>query len=423
MGLKECLTLSDRIAIEQGIYNKDTKRKIAISISKSESTIGKEIKLHRIQKYYCHLGRECANYRTCKHSRKCISSCPDFKQFVCKRRDTSPGACNGCSDYSRCHFNKFCYYAKIAQSDFEKLLHSSREGINKTEEEMNKISATVVPLLLQNQSPYMIVVKHPELGISEKTLYTYIINGFFKKDGVSVMDLRRYVSRKMAKKVKLQYKKRKDRSYIINRTWDDFQKYSESNHSLKILQMDTVYNDVTNGPFLLTLKFIQFGFMFVVFLTSKTDQAVIEGFTYFCNIIGDDLFKKYIDVVTPDRGSEFSSPKAIETTADGTERCKVFYCDPMASWQKGSLENNHEAIRYFVPKQSDMRKLGLINQDKTNLMIQHINSSPKEKLNGKSPIELMKFLAPDLCEKFESYGISQLPSDKIVLNSTIFNTK
>ena len=29
---------------------------------------------------------------------------------------------------------------------------------------------------------------------------------------------------------------------------------------------------------------------------------------------------------------------------------RVFYCDPMASWQKGRLEKNHEFIRYIIPK-------------------------------------------------------------------------
>jgi len=34
----------------------------------------------------------------------------------------------------------------------------------------------------------------------------------------------------------------------------------------------------------------------------------------------------------------------------GKSRTRLFYCDPMASWQKGRLEKNHEFIRYIIPK-------------------------------------------------------------------------
>lgn len=59
----------------------------------------------------------------------------------------------------------------------------------------------IKPLFKQGQSPFQIVTGHPELGISEKPLYNYIENGIFHEiAGITVMDLRRQVSRKLPQK-------------------------------------------------------------------------------------------------------------------------------------------------------------------------------------------------------------------------------
>ncbi len=38
----------------------------------------------------------------------------------------------------------------------------------------------------------------------------------------------------------------------------------------------------------------------------------------------------------------------MEKRDDGTRRTRVFYCDPMQSGQKGSLENMHRELRYIL---------------------------------------------------------------------------
>lgn len=40
----------------------------------------------------------------------------------------------------------------------------------------------------------------------------------------------------------------------------------------------------------------------------------------------------------------------MERTIDGTNRTKIFFCDPQASWQKAHIEKNYEYIRYVIPK-------------------------------------------------------------------------
>ncbi len=99
-------------------------------------------------------------------------------------------------------------------------------------------------------------------------------------------------------------------------------------------------------------------------------------------------------------------------------RTRVFCCDPMMAGQKGSLENKHEELRYILPKGIDLEALGLRGQDSLNLALSHVNSSPVEKLGGKSPLELAAFLYPDLYERLAAFGIRQVDKDKILLNRT-----
>jgi len=80
--------------------------------------------------------------------------------------------------------------------DYRTTLADSREGVNLTVQEARAIADVIAPLLKQGQSPYQILAAHPELSISEKTLYNYIGNDVFHEvAGITVMDLRRYPAR------------------------------------------------------------------------------------------------------------------------------------------------------------------------------------------------------------------------------------
>ena len=61
------LTPEERRIIETGIRNGSTKTAIAKTIGKDNSTVGKEIKLHRKLKHKSTFVRECSNYRYCKY--------------------------------------------------------------------------------------------------------------------------------------------------------------------------------------------------------------------------------------------------------------------------------------------------------------------------------------------------------------------
>ena len=87
----------------------------------------------------------------------------------------------------------------------------------------------------------------------------------------------------------------------------------------------------------------------------------------------------------------------------------------MRSCQKASLENNHIELRYIIPKETDLRALGLTDQDKLNLALSHVNSFPKENFNGKSPFDYLEFMAPELAERLYAFGLRKIEKDAVIL--------
>lgn len=410
------LTLEERRIILTGIVNGSIKTAIAQTIGKDKSTVGKEIMLHRTLTHKCKMPLECNNYRKCPFNRQCSLDCPEYVPFRCSRRDRTPGACNGCSNWSRCRFDKYQYCPEDAQMDYRSTLIDSRQGVNLTSQEAKAMADIIKPLLKQGQSPFQILSNHPELGISEKTLYNYIENDVFHEiAGITVMDLRRQVSRKISKKKSKGYKKRVDRKYLQERTYKDYKEYTSENPDVFITQMDTVYNDETNGPFIQTFKFVNAGILFGIYHETKTAQSMKEGVDLLESILGTELFRKYVHILLTDRGSEFTAADAMETSSDGTKRTRVFYCDPMQSGQKGTLENKHIELRYVLPKSTDLRALGLVDQAALNLTLSHVNSAPVEILGGKSPLDLADFMYHDLYEKLDVFGIHKIEKDKVIL--------
>lgn len=229
------------------------------------------------------------------------------------------------------------------------------------------------------------------------------------------MNLRRQVSRKISKKKSKGYKKREDRKYLQGRTYKDYLRYIEENPDVFVTQMDTVYNDDTNGPFIQTFKFVNAGILFAVYQETKTSLSMKQGVDLLESILGKEIFRKYVHVLLTDRGTEFSAADAIETSSDETRRTRVFYCDPMQSGQKGSLENKHIELRYILPKGTDLRNLGLVDQEALNIAISHIDSAPVEKLGGKSPLDVADFMYHDLYEKLVAFGIQNIEKDRVIL--------
>ena len=112
-----------------------------------------------------------------------------------------------------------------------------------------------------------------------------------------------------------------------------------------------------------------------------------------------------------DNGSEFTNPLAIEFDKQGKQRTRIFYCDPSAPFQKGAVENNHELIRRIIPKG---RSLESYSQEDIDLMMNHINSYGRKKLNDRSPFAVFSFLNGD--DILSKLGAECIPSNDIIIH-------
>lgn len=391
------LTYNDRLIIEKGIYNGSDKASIARTLGKDKSTLSLEIRKYRVANKNDTYSCECKNYALCKFGRTCSEKCVGYQKFTCKRRDRSPGACNGCEKMRSCHYIKYTYSAERAESIYKTTLSEAREGFNLSEEELDEIAKVIAPLLKNGNSPYTVLTSHPECNISEKTLYTYIESGLFKKYGVDSFTLRRQVNRKVTNK-KNTFKKRADRKFLIGRTYKDYLNFVDNNPNIFLVEMDTVYNDISNGPFLQTFKILKAGFTFAIYHEEFNSLNMTKGVSVAKELLLP-ILEDYQVVILTDRGSEFSKPEDMETDENGNKILNVFYCNPMSPYQKGSLENNHIEFRYILPKKTDLRKIGLKDQNALNKVCSNINSFKKERLDDKSPWELLRFYYPDVAKK------------------------
>ena len=414
------LTLAERQIIETGISNGSTKAAIAKTLGKDKSTIGKEIKLHRVKTHSSSYPIDCASFSKCKskHSDSCSpGKCPDYIPFKCTRRDRSPGACNKCDTFKSCRYDKYVYRAFEAEHEYRDTLINTRTGVNATVSEIRKLGELIKPLLDQGQSVYVILENHPEIGLSEKTIYNYIENGVFQDAGVSItcMDLKKQVRRKIPKKKRVKYAPRQDKSYLKGRTYTDYLAFKEENPEALEVEMDTVYNDVTNGPFIQTFKFLYYDLLICIYHEKKDSEHMLAGILMLEEILGPEIFSREVEILKTDRGSEFILADEAEVREDGTIRTRIYYCDPMCSHQKGSLENVHLLVREICPKDCDLLNLGLDSQEKANRISSHINSYPKEKLKGKTSFQLLQFYSPDMAERLFSYGLFAVDPDKVTL--------
>ena len=236
-------------------------------------------------------------------------------------------------------------------------------------------------------------------------IYTYIDKGLFD---IKNMDLRRkvkYKKRKSSTKTPI-----KERAFRKDRTYKDFLAFIEKEHPVNIVEMDTVEGRKGTKPCFLTMLFRSCNLMLMFLLKEQTQAEVLRVFDYLTETLGIELFQKLFEVILTDNGSEFQYPEILEADQYGEIRTRIYYCDPNRSDQKGALEKNHEYIRYVLPKKSSFEKM---DDAKTLLLLNHINSEKRDMLNGHSPYEISLLLLDNRLH--QALGLKEIPADDVTL--------
>lgn len=91
--------------------------------------------------------------------------------------------------------------------------------------------------------------------------------------------------------------------------------------------------------------------------------------------------------ITVDHGKEFAEHRTIFAKL----KCKVYFADPHAPWQRGTNENFNGLLRQFLPKHSSFSDLSQLDVDRIATLI---NRRPRKSLGWLCPEEVFfnKFL-------------------------------
>lgn len=429
------LSLDDRIRIQAMLGEGKSANAISEKLTKSLSTIKREILNHRIEVKSFPFGKihnrcinrqECTKtmvcsrkedcFRKCRTCNYCNMSCSAFREETCQKLLSPPYVCNGCAALKTCVLRKFRYDAVVADNEYREGLRAYREGYNMTTGELKRIDAIVSPCIKNGQSIRSVYLNNADqLSVGERTIQRLMHDNLLS---ASLLDQQRVCKLKPRKGERKQLKI--DPQCRFGRTYADYNAYSASHPESSEVEIDSVIG-VRGGNVLLTLILPKSEFM-LAFLRDHNDAAsVINIFDHIYEELGHEIFERVFGLLLTDNGSEFSDPSAIEFNRDGQRRSHMFYCDPGASYQKPHVERNHELIRLILPKGSSFNEL---TQDSINLMMSHINSYSRPGLNNKTPADMLRFLyGSDADAIMRLVCHSDIPGNEIILKPRLLAKK
>ena len=392
-------TYSDRLAIETMLDEGRSIKEIEYDIKRTSSGIIKEINKHKYYKFPSCFNNQhpCLKWKNCNvRDRECYLTCKNIKYKECPKLEESPHVCNGCTTKNGCRFVKKYYDARIAHNTFKNNLSNSRKGLHYTHQERIILKEILCPLIIKSKSVYHAIItvnKVYNTCFILKTIYRQIKNDYLP---IKSSDLPR-ARRRSKKEIKDTNYKRS----ILGHTYEDYANYKNNNSNACETQMDTVEGiKENNAPVLLTLEIVEIKFLFIFKIDSQTISKVKEQLEYFRDTITKNTFDTVMKILLTDNGHEFINPDEILSISN---EINLFYCHPYSSYEKGSIENNHELIRRVIPKGVSLKPY---SQKELNLLCSHINSLYRESLNGNCPFDLIDKYIP--INKLTELGLSKI---------------
>ena len=395
------LSYSDRLAIENMLNEGHSIKEIENDIKRNSSIIIREINKHISLVFPSNYNNQhpCLKYNYCNvRNFDCFKICKNADFKPCPKLNKSPHVCNGCNTKAHCRFVKKYYKAREAHDEYKLNISECRTGLHYNELEMIILNERLCPLIIHSKSVFHAVTTvNKELNTTFvlKTIYRQIKDDYLP---IKPSDLPR-CRRKKREKVDTSYKRN-----IKGYSYEEYKDYKQNNSDAIETQMDTVEGIKENdAPVLLTLEIVSINFLFIFKIDSQTKDKVIEKLTYFKELIGQKTFDKLMEILLTDNGKEFFISEEILGLSSNIH---LFYCHPYSSFEKGSIENNHELIRRVIPKGVSLKPY---NQKQINLLCSHINSLFREKLDGKCPFDLIEeYISLDKINELGLFKINPL---------------
>ena len=431
------MTQDTRKGISHSLNCRLSFAEIAGMFRRAESTISNEVRNRMIwsNKGYGCTNAVCKYFETCskiyrnadgrkipfKNQRKCFEMCEDYSRKSCPKLEKPPYVCNGCDEQNICPLRKRFYNAEAAQRNYKGILSDSRRGTHADENELADMNAALMdPIKSRGQSIHAVMTAAPAAfhGFSERSVYNYTNSQLFD---VKRGDMPYMCRRKPPKPGKSVAKS--DAKCRVGRTYQDYLSFLGLNFGIQPVEIDTVVGTI-DGKVLFTMMF-SCGLMLAFLRDAKTSQTCTRIFNMLQDIAGLEFFMKLFPAVLGDNGPEFSDPKMIEffrvdpkhNPTKLARRTWMFYCNPYCSSQKPHVENNHLLVRRVLPKGASFNCL---KQEQIDRMLSHINSYPRESLDGKTPYDaFVSFYGERGRELLEKLNIFKVNADCVTLTPSL----
>lgn len=345
-GNQKHLTLEDRKYIEKSLNAGCSFKDIARYLCKDPTTISKEIRLHRLSDWY-HKG--CFNnaHNFCVHRYHCkkVNACG--KIILCGIKCTTCPTCNQtCPDFVKERCNRLDKAPYVCNGCPKAINHCTIAHKYR----YDAIFADRKYKECLSQSRAGINMTRHELHQKDMVITPLIFQG--------------------------------QSPYQII-----------TNHPELDISVRTLYSYLDKG--ILTF-FLTREKLFLAFIMNRCTKGTVKlVFNKLERQLGIYDFLTLFNTILTDRGSEFGDPESLENGINGIMRSSIYYCDPMRSSQKGGIEQTHTMLRMILPKKTSFEYL--IQWD-LRTIVDHINSTPRESLGGRTPYDVA----------LENYGIDIL---------------
>lgn len=406
-------TLETRIIIENGLNEMKNLTQIANELQRDRTNIAREINKHKLIVLPSSYNKTnpCLKISNCLlKSFECYKTCKNIEINLCEKLISSPHVCNGCTTKQYCRHVKYYYKATEANNEYRNSWSKDRVGLYYSELELSILNTDFKNLVLNNKSIYhsLIVINKRSFNFKLPTIYKQIEK---KQLDLKPIDLPRCRKKKKTED--------RDRCYrnknIDGHTYEDYEKYKEENLKDNEIQLDTVEGiKENNAPVLLTIEIVEINFLFIFKINAQTAEEVKFKLKHLRVLLGENLSDRLFKILLTDNGKEFPLTSLLEALPNSN----IFYCHPYSSYEKGSIENNHELIRRVIPKGISLK---LYTQDDLDLLCSHINSLYRESLDGKCPFDLIEnYISKEILNKL---NIRKIDDHKVILNPYLLGDK
>ena len=345
-GNQKHLTLEDRKYTEKSLNASCSFKDIARYLCKDPTTISKEIRLHRLSDWY-HKG--CFNnaHNFCVHRYHCkkVNACG--KIILCGVKCTTCPTCNQtCPDFVKERCNRLDKAPYVCNGCPKAINHCTIAHKYR----YDAIFADRKYKECLSQSRAGINITRHELHQEDMVITPLIFQG---QSPYQIM----------------------------------------TNHPELDISVRTLYSYLDKG--ILTF-FLTREKLFLAFIMNRCTKGTVKlVFNKLEHQLGTYDFLTLFNTILTDRGSEFGDPESLENGINGIMRSSIYYCDPMRSGQKGGIEQAHTMLRMILPKKTSFEYL---TQWDLRTIVDHINSTPRESLGGRTPYDVA----------LENYGIDIL---------------